>query len=190
MVTRSPRLPCGSLQEIMLKELGPLELAETHWVIGDPAGEHMKLLPEGLAHWADGIEQQIIPWPRLMNFSLETQPGKFASSKGLDRWARIMANLSGVGYMASGGSRVGATLRHPYVDWAADFDHHSRKYSRHHINLVDEFLRQAVERKMANRLGDSEWMSAAVDKLSQMPASGSRRRSRKTFIEGLLDGHS
>lgn len=171
----------------MNRELGPLEFAGAHWVIGDPAGEHLKFTPEGIALWSDGIEKQIIAWSRLMDFGLQTQPGKFASSKGLERATKIIADLAGLPNAANGGSRVGATLRHPYIDWTADFDHHLRKYSRHHIKLVDEFLRQVVERKMASRLGDPEWMSAAVDKLSQLPTSGSRRRSRKTFIEGLLD---
>ncbi|MGW2347689.1 hypothetical protein [Actinacidiphila glaucinigra] len=172
----------------MSRELGPLELAGPYWVIGDPSGEHLKLRSEGIAHWSGGTEQQLIAWSRLMNFGLETQPGKIASSKGLERTAKILAHLSGVPYAASGGARVGATLRSPYEDWGADFDHHSRRYPRHHIKLADEFLKQVIARNKANHLGDPDWVSVAVEKLNQIPKSGAR--SRKSAIEEILDSLS
>ncbi|MFI8184245.1 hypothetical protein ACIF70_27540 [Actinacidiphila glaucinigra] len=172
----------------MRRELGPLEHAGAYWVIGDPSGEHLKLKSEGISHWSDGTERQLIAWSRLMNFGLETQPGKIASSKGLERTAKILAHLSGVPYAASGGARVGATLRNPYEDWGTDFDHHSRRYPRHHIKLVDEFLKQVIARNKAKHLGDLDWMSVAVDKLSQIPKSAAR--SRKSAIEKILDSLS
>ncbi|MEU4093203.1 hypothetical protein [Streptomyces sp. NPDC026673] len=145
-------------------------------------------MPAGLAHWSDGNEQQIIAWSRLMSLGLEAQPGKATSSKGFVRMTKIMANLSGVPYMGNHGVSVAATLRHPYEYWNASCDHHSRKYSPRHIKLTHEFLRRVVERKMARRLGDPKWMSAAVDKLNQIPKSGSR--SRMAAIDELLDGSS
>lgn len=170
----------------MHSEMGPLEFVQDIWVIGDPSGEHLALEPEGLVHRVDGSDRETIAWSRLMNFGLEAQPGKVASSKGLARTAKILANLSGAGYSASGGASVAATLRHPYEDWSADFDHHSRKYPRHHIKLVDELLRQTVEKGAAVRLGDPEWISTAVEFLAELAPAASR--PHRSVIRDLLDG--
>ncbi|MER5281454.1 hypothetical protein ABT025_37875 [Streptomyces sp. NPDC002809] len=177
--------PHGSLWAIMYSEMGPLEFVQDVWVIGDSSGEHLALAPEGLVHRVDGVDRETIAWSRLMNFDLAAQPGKVASSKCLARTAKILANLSGAGYTASGGASVAATLRHPYEDWSADFDHHSRKYPRRHIKLVGELLRQTVEKGAAARLGDPEWMSTTVELLAELAPDASR--PQRSVIRDLLD---
>jgi len=119
-----------------------------------------------------------------MNFGLEAQPGKFTSSKGLARVARILANLSGIGYSASDGANVAATLRHPYEYWS-----HRRpslaKYARHHIMLADEFLKQVVDRGEASRLGTARGFCGR-----RQVEPGARRRVPRSEVrrQEILDG--
>jgi len=75
------------------------------------------------------------------------------SSKGLARVARILANLSGIGYSAAM-RQCGGNIASSYEYWS----HRSTslaKYARHHMMLADEFLKQVVDRGEASRLGDA-----------------------------------
>lgn len=161
----------GSMQVIMRRELGPMEYVDGLWVIGDPDGGHMKLTPRGLAHWVNGSETVELKWSRFIEFGLQTQPSKRGDSKRLVRMAKILADLSGTSYMGSKGSRVAALLRQPLEEWAAEFDHHARKYESREIALADELLRRVTADGNGARLGNVEWFSAVVQKIHQLPSS-------------------
>ncbi|MET8955670.1 hypothetical protein [Streptomyces sp. NPDC004533] len=140
--------------------LGPLQQGDDGlWALGDSAigakGGYVKLLPEGAEHWWRGSREVLVPWSRFMSLDgLEVTPRRIGSS----RTVGVVNTLGGAGTVGMLGSCLTVTLRHPYEVWVAQFSHHQRRYGWHHLALVEELLRQAIQAGEAERLGDPDWL--------------------------------
>lgn len=133
--------------------LGPLELVDGRWVIGDPSGgkgSYLVLTAEGMEYYKPGTKgpEVVVPWGRFVNLGVSATTRAWMTTRGLGA-------LSGEGVtMGPDGCAVEAFLRHPYEDWTAFYTHHERTYTNPHVFLVDELFRKTVEAKAAHRLGD------------------------------------
>ncbi|MYX36506.1 MULTISPECIES: hypothetical protein [unclassified Streptomyces] len=173
----------------MADQLGPLEFFNGEWIIGDPARDHLRFSPEGLVHWVNGAEQPAIPWGRILEWNLSVEPSRSSHSKRLRRTAAVLSLLGasippGLGQPPS----VGGTLRHPYEPWSAEFTHHARKYRRHDIAVLWDFLSHIAESRKTAHMGDPEWVAMAVAKLSRQPKKyfGARKRAVQETVNTAL----
>ncbi|MGH3309545.1 MAG: hypothetical protein ACRDP3_03010 [Streptomyces sp.] len=149
----------------MAQQLGPLELIGDRWVIGDPtrkAGLSIVLAPEGLEHRRRGEAAPVvaIEWSQLVELKVRA---------AYRRWQTV----PGVGFGAPPGADMGrdgcslhGILRRPYEPWSARYTHHERRYTGGHVIVLKALFDQLTEAKALDRLGDPEWLGAAVAKLS------------------------
>ncbi|MGW6877402.1 hypothetical protein ACWGHA_34315 [Streptomyces xanthophaeus] len=76
----------------------------------------------------------------------------------------------GGGYMDGG--RDGCSLsgtRDRYGLWSVRYTHHERIYTSMHMALVVALVARTSEAKALHRLGDPEWLGAAVSRLAPTP---------------------
>ncbi|MEU1036751.1 hypothetical protein ABZ402_50895 [Streptomyces mirabilis] len=173
----------------MADRFGPLEIIGGQWVIGDSAARHAKYLQlgrQGMSCWADGVEAQLIPWPRFVELSLSATATRLGNSKLLAKVTDLALGLGGVARHGGGSACVVASLRHPYEEWSAEFSHHADRYDRHQIVLANEFLSRAVQCGKAPLLGDTDWVSGAIEKMSHLAPASSR--SLASAVQEMLDG--
>jgi hypothetical protein len=170
----------------MADRLGPLEFTDGGWVIGDPAGDHVRLERDCLTHWVHGAEPRRIAWSRVVSIALEVQPLRRDHSRTLRRAAVVLSWLGQptdhVGLPAS----VSAVVRHPYEDWQAGFTHHARRYPRREITVACELLDETTAAGEAARLGDPEWLTDVVRKLSEHRYGSRARFPRKRAVREVL----
>ncbi len=147
--------------------LGPLELVGDRWVIGDPDRKRrscLVLTTEGMAHHKDGAPEPlaVIPWGRFMWVGVNATTRAWMAT----RTAGALSLGGGPPDLGGGACSVSATVRHPYEDWSVNFTHHERPYTNSHAFLVDQLFRQVSDVKALHRLGDPQWLGAAVAKLA------------------------
>ncbi|MGW7200682.1 hypothetical protein [Streptomyces chryseus] len=150
--------------------LGPLELVDGRWVLGDVGrsggGAWVEFRAEGLyAHARDGGEHAI-PWPRIMLGMGLALGGRHPKSGNLTLLG-MLGGLPGA-FRGRGGGYLHMTLRHPYENDAVFFDRHPRWYPQTHLTLLEELLRQAVRAGEAHRLADGDWLGRVVGRLAPL----------------------
>lgn len=77
----------------MPARFGPFEFTDGEWVIGDPAGDHVRLRRDGLSHWVQGGEIRQMAWSRVMDIVLSVQPVRRDHSKRLRKVAVMLSWL-------------------------------------------------------------------------------------------------
>ncbi|MFG2024306.1 hypothetical protein [Streptomyces sp. NPDC048825] len=151
----------------MAQHLGPLELIGDRWVIGDPTrkdGLSIVLTPEGLEHRRRGEAAPLlaIEWPQLMELKVRAAYRRWQATRG--------GGFVGLGQPGADMGRDGCSLygirRHPYEPWSVRYTHHERRYTGSHVIVLKALFDQLTEAKTLDRLGDPEWLGAAVAKLS------------------------
>ncbi|MEV7323828.1 hypothetical protein [Streptomyces sp. NPDC093970] len=147
----------------MAQFLGPLEPAEAGWVIGDPnrkGGMWVLLTPEGLEHRRHGeaAPRLTVAWSRFMELNVQAAYRKWQTTPGLP--ARPGAD------MGRDGCSLHGTVRHPYEPWRVRYTHHQRGYKGAQVMTLKFLFTQLTEAKALHRLGDPEWLGAAVARLS------------------------
>ncbi|WP_328404881.1 hypothetical protein OHS70_36780 [Streptomyces sp. NBC_00390] len=151
----------------MAQHLGPLELIGDRWVIGDPTrkeGLSIVFMPEGLEHRRRGEAAPLLTvgWSQFVELKVRA---------AYRRWHATPAG-GFVGAFATGadmgrdGCSLHGILRHPYELWSVRYTHHERRYTAGHVIVLKALFDQITEAKALNRLGDPEWLGAAVAKLS------------------------
>ncbi|MEU9976239.1 hypothetical protein [Streptomyces sp. NPDC051014] len=168
----------------MAQLLGPLELTQDGWVIGDPTrtgGLCVLLAPEGLEHRRHGAAepQLTVPWARFMELHVQAAFRKWQTTPGLP--TRPGAD------MGRDGCSLYGLVRHPYEPWRVRYTHHRRGYKGSHVMVLKFLFAQLGEAKALDRLGDREWVGAAVAQLSNHTSwNGSRARQLvETTIRSL-----
>ncbi|MER6031831.1 hypothetical protein [Streptomyces sp. NPDC001851] len=158
----------------MAQYLGPLELVGDRWVIGDPKrgkGSCLVLTADGMEHHERGLPQPraVIPWARVMELWVRASSRAWQATRTAGA-VSVAAALSG-GNVNGGRSScsVGGILRHPYEPWSVNYTHHDRPYTYVHMLLVSDLFRQTSKAKAVHRLGDRQWLGAAVDQLAPTP---------------------
>ncbi|WP_208614779.1 hypothetical protein [Streptomyces regalis] len=68
--------------------------------------------------------------------------------------------------MGRDGCSLHGIVRHPYDLWKVRHTHHLRRYKAGHVIVLKALFDQLTEAKALDRLGDPEWLGAAVAKLS------------------------
>jgi hypothetical protein len=147
----------------MAQFLGPLELTGGSWVIGDPtrkSGLHVVLTPEGLEHRRRGetAPRLTTPWSRFLGLNVQAAFWKWQTTPGLP--SRPGAD------MGRDGCSLHGTVRHPYELWRVRYTHHQRRYTGGHVNVLKNLFHQLSAAKQLHRLGDPEWLGAAVAQLA------------------------
>ncbi|MCX4765076.1 hypothetical protein OG562_29705 [Streptomyces sp. NBC_01275] len=155
-----------------MKYLGPLELIENRWVIGDPTrkdGLCLVLAADGMEHHRRGVPepQAVVPWTRFVGVGVSATHYAWEST----RTAGVLDVLgnSSIGAGRSGCS-VGGLLRHPYEDWSVNYTHHRRRYTAAHVTMVEALFRKVSAAKAPHLLGDPVWLGTAVARLAPLPA--------------------
>ncbi|MGW2271467.1 hypothetical protein [Streptomyces yangpuensis] len=163
---------------VMAQHLGPLEPAGGRWVIGDPArkaGLSIVLTPEGLEHRRQGQTTPLatVGWGRFVNLGVSaahrnwqtTATAGFVSAFATADWGRDGCSLQG-------------DLRHPHEAWSARYTHHERRYAAGHVIVLQALFDQISTAGALHRLGDPEWLAAAVTALSSYTSWHGPRGSR------------
>ncbi|MFJ6560720.1 hypothetical protein ACIQMV_12685 [Streptomyces sp. NPDC091412] len=147
--------------------LGPLELTDGRWVVGDPSGPKgywVELRADGLYQHEPDSEGQLIPWPRVMLGMLFTLGAKYPA-RGNYSPMGMLGGLPGP-WRGRGSGYLHMTLRHPYEDWVARFDRHPRFYGGTELVLFEELLRQTVQAGEAHLFGDPAWLGSVTGQLA------------------------
>ncbi|MFE0629458.1 hypothetical protein ACFW3D_21170 [Streptomyces sp. NPDC058864] len=171
----------------MADRLGPLELIDGEWVIGDPTGDHVRLTGDGLSHVVWGVRTHQLAWSRVREIVLSVQPHRADHSKRLRRVAVLLSWLGRPTQHVGLAANVGVGARNPYEQWSADFTHHARRYPRREITAACLLLDEVAASGRAARLGDPEWLSAVVRKLEGHPYGSRSRFPRRRAIRDVLD---
>lgn len=149
--------------------LGPLELTDGRWRVGDAArsdGHWVEFRPDGLHQHEPDSEGQLISWARIMN-GIRLTWGKHprnTNNRGLYTLRGMVATRDG-GWLHM-------TLRDPYEDHQLRFDQHTRPYRAVDALRLEALLRQLTDEGRLELLGDPEWVGRAVTCL----ADGENRR--------------
>ncbi|MFI8192087.1 hypothetical protein ACIF8T_25440 [Streptomyces sp. NPDC085946] len=151
----------------MAQHLGPLELVGDRWVIGDPAREgglSIVLTPEGLEQrrHAEPAPLLAVEWSRVMDLRIRAAYRSWQATRpaALIGWGQPGADVGRDGCSLQG------TLRHPYEPWSARYTHHERRYGAGHVIVLKALFGRLTEAKALARLGDPQWLGAAVAELS------------------------
>ncbi|WP_328790983.1 MULTISPECIES: hypothetical protein [unclassified Streptomyces] len=173
----------------MSEFLGPLELIGDRWTIGDPNRKrrsHLVLTAEGVEHHKDGAAEPraVIPWGRFMGLGVNATTRAWMATRGGGALELASTSAQIGGRSACSAS---ATLRHPYENWSVNYTHHERAYTGSHVFLLGHLVGQVSDAKALHRLGDPQWLGAAVAKLAPFRvrwASTAVRHVREV-VEGL-----
>ncbi|MCQ9178108.1 hypothetical protein KMT30_03440 [Streptomyces sp. IBSBF 2953] len=143
--------------------LGPLELSDGRWGVGDAAkpGAHwVEFRPDGLYQHEPDSEGRSVPWSRIMTGVWIT-------------WGKHSWNINSRGvYTPKGtvatrdGGWLRMTLRQPHEDCLLRFDQHERPYRAVDALRLEYLLRQLVDEGKLHLLGDPEWVGRAVAHLA------------------------
>ncbi|MDT3724222.1 hypothetical protein ROS62_04695 [Streptomyces sp. DSM 41972] len=163
--------------------LGPLELVDGCWVVGDTsrADTHwVAFRPDGLHQHGPDSEGQLTPWSRIM-LGIWLTWGKHArhtNDHGVYTFRGMVATREG-GWMHM-------TLRHPYEDVQLRFDQHARPYRAVDTLRLEFLLRQLIDDGKLHLLGDVEWVGRAVACLVGGKNSRLTQRAlRRAAVEAL-----
>ena len=153
----------GNGGEAVAQFLGPLELSGDGWVIGDPTwkdGLYVVLTPEGLEHqrYGEAAPRLTVQWSRFVELNVRAAYRKWQATPGLP-------SRPGVD-MGRDGCCLYGIVRHPYDLWSARYTHHQRRYTGGHVNVLKSLFAQLGRAKALDRLGDPDWLGAAVAQLS------------------------
>ncbi|MFI6699810.1 hypothetical protein ACIBJC_12685 [Streptomyces sp. NPDC050509] len=156
----------------MTDHLGPLELVGDRWIIGDPkreGGSCLVLTAEGLERHEFGAPapDAVVPWSRFVELKIRATFRAWHATRAMG----VMGALGG-GPLETGrsGCSVHGLLRHPYEGWSVNYSHHERPYTGPHVLVVKALFQKASEAKALHRLGDPEWLGAAVARLAPLRA--------------------
>ncbi|MGX4690408.1 hypothetical protein [Streptomyces sp. JNUCC 63] len=173
----------------MAAYLGPLELVGDRWIIGDPkreGGSCLALTAEGLEHHRHGAPElpAVVPWSKFVELHIRaTYKARHAT-----RTMGVLAALAD-SQMEAGpsGCSLNGILRHPYEPWSVTYTHHQRPYTGNHVYVVQALFRRTSEARALHRLGDPEWLGAAVARLAPLSAWWTPTLSRQVreIIEDL-----
>ncbi|MFE9020717.1 hypothetical protein ACFYNL_19440 [Streptomyces sp. NPDC007808] len=151
----------------MTQYVGPLELVDDRWVIGDPTrkeGLYVVLTPVGLEHRRRGEPAPLltVPWSRFLELRVRA---------AYRRWQLTpLGALAGAAQPGADMGRDGCSLqgivRHPYDLWKVRYTHHLRTYRAGHVIVLKALFDQLTEAKALDRLGDPGWLGEAVAELS------------------------
>ncbi|MFJ3090415.1 hypothetical protein [Streptomyces sp. NPDC086838] len=143
--------------------LGPLELADGRWGIGDSAGpgtHWLEVRPDGFQQHAPDAEGQLVPWTRVMTgirLTWGTRP-QDTTSRGKYTLKGMVADRDG--------AWLHMTLRDPYEDHHLRFDQHPRPYRAVDVLRLEALLRRLTDEGRLRLLGDPEWVGRAVASLA------------------------
>ncbi|MFI6015120.1 hypothetical protein ACIBAG_41195 [Streptomyces sp. NPDC051243] len=151
----------------MGQRLGPLELIGDRWVIGDPTrkeGLSIVLTPEGLEHHrrAETAALLAVPWSRFMELRVRAAYVRWH----VTRFGGFVGAFAPAADMGRDGCSLQGIVRHPYDLWSARYTHHEGRYTAGHVIVLKALFDQLTEAKALDRLGDPDWLGAAVAKLS------------------------
>ncbi|MET7382275.1 hypothetical protein ABZT08_26260 [Streptomyces sp. NPDC005526] len=146
--------------------LGPLELADGRWVVGDsrrPGGSWIEFRSQGLYPHTPAGAGEPIPWSRIMSRMRLTLGGRYPN-KGVYTLRGLLALLPGL--RGSGAGYLHLTVREPYEDRTVYFDRHVRGYPGARLMLLEELLSQLHGAGETHRLGDPHWLGRVVAELA------------------------
>lgn len=151
----------------MAQHLGPLELVGDRWVIGDPTrkdGLSIVLTPEGLEHRRRGEAAPLlaIEWSQFVELRVRAAYRRWQATRG----GGFVGFGQPGGDMGRDGCSLYGILRRPSEPWSVRYTHHERRYTGGHVIVLKALFDQLTEVKALDRLGDPEWLGAAVAKLS------------------------
>ncbi|MFD7261102.1 hypothetical protein [Streptomyces sp. NPDC059874] len=150
----------------MAQHLGPLEWVGGRWVIGDStreSGLSIALTPEGLEHRRRGETAPLVTveWGQFVTLGVNVAYRNWQTSRA----AGFVAAFRNVDWGRDGCSLQG-NLLHPYEHWSARYTHHARRYGAGHVIVLQALFDQLSDARALDRLGDPEWLGAAVTELS------------------------
>ncbi|MEU3858316.1 hypothetical protein AB0F03_13250 [Streptomyces sp. NPDC028722] len=153
--------------------LGPLELCDGRWVVGDTGKAHwLEFRTDGLYQHEPDSEGELIPWARIMLGMNLTMGGEFPA-RGSNGFGGILGGLPGP-WRGRGSGYLHMTLRHPYENRIARFDRHPRPYPGSHLVFLQTLTTRAIDAGQAHLLGDPEWLGRVVARLAPQRPRGWR----------------
>ncbi|MEU5952037.1 hypothetical protein [Streptomyces sp. NPDC047525] len=171
------------------QQLGPLELTEGQWVIGDPTrkeGLYVVLTPEGLEQHRRGeaSPQESVRWSQFVELGVRAG----CKNWHLTRFGGLAGAFAPGADMGRDGCSLQGILRHPYEHWSVRYTHHERSYTGGHVIVLKALFDQLDEAKALERLGDPRWLGAAVAELSPFTSWYAPKGTRlvEETIRGLI----
>ncbi|MGW4378437.1 hypothetical protein [Kitasatospora sp. NPDC004531] len=166
------------------KYYGPLEVRDGRWAVGDsarPHGRWVELRPDGMVQHTGDTEDEPIAWSRVMS-GITIQIGRFARNHGYP------ASYGLAGFLPTSGSGIGylhMTLRDPYEDHRLAFNRHPGTYDGGQLLLAAQLMTTTVADGNAHLLGDSAWLTWAVERLSRITHWPAFRQPESLVKEAL-----
>ncbi|RRR83439.1 hypothetical protein EHS43_14195 [Streptomyces sp. RP5T] len=143
--------------------LGPLELFDGRWVVGDatrPGTRWVELRPDGLYQHEPDSEGRLVPWSRIMTGIWITWGKHFWNPNSRGRYT-VRGTVAG-----RHGGWMHMTLRHPYENHQLSFDQHARPYRVVDVLRLEYLLRHLIDEGKLHLLGEPEWVGHAVAHLA------------------------
>ena len=167
--------------------LGPLELVDGRWVLGDggrPGRACVEFRPDGLHAIARDSGVEVIPWGRIMLGFGITLGGRYPNRSETYSQMGVLGGMPGP-FRGRGGGYLHMTLRHPYEDHLLFFDRHPRWYRTKDILTLRAVMSQLVADGEVHRLGDADWTARAVAHLSTFDGWATNRALRRVAAEAV-----
>ncbi|MFI9330238.1 hypothetical protein ACIGZJ_22165 [Kitasatospora sp. NPDC052868] len=166
--------------------LGPLELVDGRWILGDVGrpggGAWVEFGADGLHAHARDSGEEVIPWHRIMSGMTLVLGGRYPGRGGNVTLIGLLGGLPGP-FHGRGGGYLRMTVRTPYDDHAVFFDRHPRRYPLMELAVLEELLTQTVDAGEAHRLADDDWLAGVVERLARPQGLATRNGVSRAVTE-------
>lgn len=136
-------------------------------MIGDPTrkdGLSIVFTPEGLEHrWCEeAVPLLATEWSRFLELQVRAAYRRWH----VTRFGGVVGGFAHGADMGRDDCSLRGIVRHPYEPWSVRYTQHERGYTGGQVIVLNALFGQLTEAKALDRLGDPEWLGAAVAELS------------------------
>ncbi|MFE7232834.1 hypothetical protein ACFVAF_19665 [Streptomyces sp. NPDC057596] len=123
----------------------------------------------------------LLPWSKFVELQIQASYKAWHTTRTMGVLGFFMPPLETGPRSCS----VRGILRHPYEHWTMNYTHHKRPYTVSHVYAVEALFQRTSEAQALHRLGDPEWLGAAVARLA--PLSAWQAHSRNHQVRGIFE---
>ncbi|MFJ8632686.1 hypothetical protein [Streptomyces sp. NPDC093568] len=136
------------------------------------------LTPDGLEHHRRGEAAPLLTmeWSQFLELRMRAAYRQWHTTP----FAGFAGAFAPGADMGRDGCSLQGIRRHPYDLWSARYTHHQNPYKAGHVIVLKALFDELTEAKALHRLGDPEWLSTTVAKLSTYTSWSAPKGNRFT----------